>query len=286
MIFVSLGYSAKTVSAAELLTNGSFETGNFTGWTIANAAGSWMDWQNNVSGAGGGFNPPYVTAPQAGTRSVWNGVTATANQQYSMYQQVTIPAGQLATLQWKDRFQMNLADFCTSPASCGQAFYFVEVTNTSNVVLQTLYSVTAPALAKIDTGWVTHTVNLSAYAGQTIRIRFRDYATATFAGPGQAEIDAVSLNAFVPTAAGVSVGGRVLDSNGNGLARQIVGLTDGAGSTRTTVTNSFGGYRFDEVRVGETYIVTVVSKKFLFTDSPRAISVQDELTAVDFMAGP
>ena len=202
LLGIVLLFSPRPAKAVELITNGSFETGDFTGWTRTNAAGSWMDWQNNVAGAGGGFNPPYVTAPQHGTRSVWNGITATANQEYTMYQQITIPVG-TASISWRERVQMNLADFCMTAAACGSAFYFVEITNTSNVVLQTLYSVTAPPLTKTDTGWKVHHINLNAYSGQTIRIRFRDYATQTFQGPGQAEIECRREEGLVPGGQGL-----------------------------------------------------------------------------------
>ncbi|MBS1796914.1 MAG: carboxypeptidase regulatory-like domain-containing protein [Acidobacteria bacterium] len=280
-------------NAAELLVNGGFETGNFTGWTTTNPTGSWQNWQIVANGyelcPGCGTSPfsPTPASPQQGTRDAVNGVTASANQQYIMYQDVTLPAATTAGLLWKDRFQMNLSDFCSTAAGCGQAFYFVEITNTSNVVLQTLYSVTAPPLTKTNTGWVNHSVNLSAYAGQTIRIRFRDYTTVTFIGPGQAEIDAVSVQSpFVPTASNVSVGGRVLTDSGAGISRVNVTLTDGAGVSRSATTNSFGYYKFDEVETGETYILTVNSKKYLFTGSPRVVNVTDNLTDIDFTASP
>ena len=275
--------------AAELITNGSFETGNFTGWTITNAAGSWNNWQNAPAGSGGGFNPPYTTAPQHGTRDVWNGVTPSANQHYIMYQQVTIPAGQTASLQWRDRFQMNLLDFCTSAATCGQAFYFVEITDTSNNVLRTLYTVTAPPLTETDTGWVSHYALLTDFAGQTVRIRFRDYATVTLAGPGQVEIDAVSLLApaiLNPTPANATVGGRVLTADGAGISRVTVTLTDGTGNLRSSTTNSFGYYHFADVAVGGTYTLEINNKKYFFPDSPRVVSVQDNIADLNFVASP
>jgi hypothetical protein len=287
LIIAFFFHNTQNVSAAELLVNGSFETGDFTGWTITNASGGWMNWQNTTAGNGGGFNPPYVTAPQHGTRSVWNGVTANANQQYIMYQQVTIPAATSAFLTWKDRFQMNLADFCTSAAACGTATYVVDITNTSGTVLQTLYTVNAPALAKTDTGWKGHGIVLSAYAGQTIRIRFRSWGSVTFAGPGQAEIDAVSLQSpIIPSAANISVSGKVTTYDGTGISRANVTLTDESGVVRNAVTNGFGYYSFDEVTVGGTYVLNVNHKSYTFPDSPLVISPQDNFTSGDFRANP
>src|SRR5688572_2229077 len=137
VILVSFSHKAQ---AAELITNGGFETGTFAGWTVVNASGSWNNWQVSPGGSGGGFNPPYVTAPQEGVRSAWNGITANANGVYTMTQDVALPTGFTLRLTWRDRIQMNLTDFCTSAAACGSATYSVQILNTANVVLQTLYT--------------------------------------------------------------------------------------------------------------------------------------------------
>jgi hypothetical protein len=284
------------IKAVDLITNGSFETGNFSGWTATNASSAWRLWAVSPSGAGGddgsGFTPvPTATIVQHGTRSAWNGVTAGANQSFILFQQVTIPAGQTASVQWIDRYQLNYTQFCGTMANpCGTGDYFVEITNTSNVVLQTLYNVHTDNNSNSNTGYVTHYANLgNAYAGQTIRIRFRTLVTSALEGPGQVEIDNVRLNApavFNPTAANVSVGGRISTNDGTGISRVNVTLTNGAGVSRSATTNSFGYYRFDEVASGETYIITVNNKKYLFTNSPRVIVVQNELTDLDFVASP
>lgn len=278
--------------AAELIVNGGFETGNFSGWTIVNANSGYQNWQVSTAGNGGdtacgcGITIPTTTSPQEGTRDAWNGVTAIANSPYTMTQDVTIPIGFNIRFSWKDRFQMNLSQFCSTAASCGTASYFVEILNTSNTLLQTLYTVTAPPLTNTNTGWVSHSVNLNAFAGQTIRIRFRDFASATFAGPGQIEIDAVSIQTLQPTAANVSVGGRVLTNEGAGISRVSVTLTDSAGVSRSATTNTFGYYNFTDVPAGETYVLTVNNKKYFFADSPRVVSVQNDLADIDFRASP
>lgn len=286
IIFLALfSHGATNAYAVELVTNGGFETANFTGWTAVNASGSWMDWQVSPNGAGGGFNPPYVTAPQEGTRSAWNGVTANANQVYSLTQTIAVPAGNIVQMTWKDRFQMNLFDFCTSAVACGSATYRVQILNTSDVVLQTLYTVTAPPLTKTDTGWVTHNVGLTAYQGQTIKIRFSDFGTVTFAGPGQAEIDAVSIQALPTTASYVSVGGQVTNASGMGIAGATVSLTDNNGDIRSVVTSPMGYYNIEEVLTGESYVIGVKKKGYVFPDSPQIINVNDGMT-VNFQASP
>ena len=192
VVFVCPTNSSK---AAELMVNGSFEMGNFTGWTATNCSNSFINWNVSGPGAGGGFIPvPVVTSPVDGTRVAWQGIACNAGSPSILFQQVTLPAG-TAQLRWRDRFQDNLFEFCGGSGEpvCGTVNYRVDVTNTSNVVLQNLLSITAPANANTDTGWRIRIANLSAFAGQTIRIRFMTTPTVTWDGPGQLEVDAVSL---------------------------------------------------------------------------------------------
>ena len=165
--------------AAELVVNGGFETGNFSGWTATNASSAWRLWTVSSSGfggdeGGGGFTIPTVTSVQQGTFNAWHGVTAGANQSFTLVQQITLPAATNVRLTWKDKYQMNHTQFCTS---CGTATYAVEVLNTSNTLLQTLYTVTTNSGTNTNTGWINHIASLTPYAGQSIRIRFRTTVT-------------------------------------------------------------------------------------------------------------
>lgn len=83
-----------------------------------------------------------------------------------------------------------------------------------------------------------------------------------------------------PTAASVSVSGRVTDAAGRALARTAVTMTGMSGTVRTALTNAFGYYSFDGVQAGETYVFSVSSKGYRF-DS-RAVNVGEELTSLDF----
>ena len=87
---------------------------------------------------------------------------------------------------------------------------------------------------------------------------------------------------LTPTAAGVSLSGRILTSNGSGLRNAIISLTDSQGTSRNITTGAFGYYRFDEVAVGETYVISVASKRFSFAS--RIVNVVDELNDLDFVA--
>lgn len=85
-----------------------------------------------------------------------------------------------------------------------------------------------------------------------------------------------------PTAAGVIIAGRITDSNGNGIAKAQITITDNQGAVRSTNSNGFGYYRFDEIRSGESYTISVSSKRFTFT--PQSVQVNEAIENLDFIA--
>ncbi|MGH9948820.1 MAG: choice-of-anchor Q domain-containing protein [Pyrinomonadaceae bacterium] len=89
---------------------------------------------------------------------------------------------------------------------------------------------------------------------------------------------------FAPSAANVSVSGRVLTSAGRGIARARVLISDINGVSRSTLTSSFGYYRFENIEIGQTYQMSVLAKGFSF-DS-LILTLKDELSDYDFIALP
>lgn len=88
-----------------------------------------------------------------------------------------------------------------------------------------------------------------------------------------------------PTAAAVSVGGRVKTAGDNGIVGALVSISGGGlEHTMYARTSSFGYYQFDNIPVGQTYVLTVRSKRFTFANPSILISLQDELTDADFVA--
>lgn len=86
------------------------------------------------------------------------------------------------------------------------------------------------------------------------------------------------------TAATVSVGGRVTDANGRGISIVLVRMTDSAGVVHTIYTNKFGYYDFADVEVGQTLIFNARAKRYSFTAPTQVVSLNEELTTVDFTA--
>lgn len=91
-----------------------------------------------------------------------------------------------------------------------------------------------------------------------------------------------SSSVLAPTAANVSVGGRVMNEQGYGVGRAVVSMFDMEGGVRTVRTNQFGYFRFTDVPAGRTYVVEVASKQYHFPS--QIIAVNDELWDLNFVA--
>jgi len=81
-----------------------------------------------------------------------------------------------------------------------------------------------------------------------------------------------------PTAAGVSVSGRVMSGAERGLTNAQVTLSDPSGNSRTVMTNRAGVFEFSDVQPGRTYVLSVAARRFSF--SPRTLSVNDNLSGI------
>jgi hypothetical protein len=90
------------------------------------------------------------------------------------------------------------------------------------------------------------------------------------------------ITMLAPTAAGVSVAGRVLSPDGAGAANARVHVTDQFGETRAAITNSFGYFRFENVTAGADYVFEIRHKRYSF--APRVVNVSEELSELNFTA--
>ncbi len=91
---------------------------------------------------------------------------------------------------------------------------------------------------------------------------------------------------LAPTAAAVSITGRVFTSSGQGIRNARLILTSPDGARRTAITTTFGYYAFDGVEVGHTYVLEIAAKKHTFANPTRVFSLQDHVTDMDFHAQP
>lgn len=87
----------------------------------------------------------------------------------------------------------------------------------------------------------------------------------------------------VTTAARVSVSGRVTDQFGNGLPRTTMTiLNSSTGEARSVISNSFGFYQFNELEVGNFYIVSAYNRRYVFESEVQTVSLNDAVENLDF----
>ena len=86
-----------------------------------------------------------------------------------------------------------------------------------------------------------------------------------------------------PSAASVSISGRVLTNSGNGIRGVRVSMANMSGVTRTTTTSAFGYFGFDDVEAGQTYLIQVHSKRFQFVQPTQFVSVMETIDDLEFI---
>jgi hypothetical protein len=92
----------------------------------------------------------------------------------------------------------------------------------------------------------------------------------------------IFVNDLAPTAANVSISGRVMTNTGAGVQNAVVNLTKPTGEVVSVRTGTFGFYRFDDLTAGGTYVLTVASKRFSFT--PQIVQASEDITNLNFIA--
>jgi endonuclease G len=89
---------------------------------------------------------------------------------------------------------------------------------------------------------------------------------------------------LAPTAAASQISGRVMTTDGRAVSRARVTLTDQNGETKSALTNPFGYYRFETVAAGETYVITVQHKRYVFV--AQVINVSENINELIITAQP
>jgi hypothetical protein len=87
-----------------------------------------------------------------------------------------------------------------------------------------------------------------------------------------------------PTAATVSISGRVRTSAHQAIGGVRVSITDMAGNTITTISSSFGYYSFQGLEAGRTYLLSVTATKFVFEDPVIIVNAAEDVSDLDFIA--
>jgi hypothetical protein len=133
------------------------------------------------------------------------------------------------------------------------------------------------------------TVDLSsvtAIEGQPT-VYFRIVGRRISSGGGAAgtfRIDNFQVQATAPTAADAYISGQVTMAGGRGISKVRVMISGGdLEEPLYTLTNAFGYYKFENLTVGETYILEVTSRRYSFANPTSVVTLQDNVSGTNFI---
>lgn len=245
---IGLGFliQSKTTQAAEVLVNGSFETGDFTGWSVDNFGTDfcmtpWVVASSNTIQCPTPTGP--VTGPVAGTRAIysaWDGTGSTRR----IRQTFTVESGGLTVgnLSWYESYAWNMAG--TLPRTMSVSFYDDTDTLIGTVSTSTILPSTS---GFVD--WTQFNVGVQALlagqAGRQVTLEIYQDVPEVFTGPAVAAFDGFSLD--LQYLCSVTGGGDTCVLTGAPPSGIIV---DGIGGTDTLQLSGASNFSFDVSTIG------------------------------------
>jgi hypothetical protein len=186
----------RQAEALNIIANGSFESGDFTGWGTKDIGTPFFPLA--VRGAGespsGGAFGLFPTAPTDGLFVASHGFDGSGPDTIEIFQDVMIPANSpaLLTFDYTAGWDFSLGNpnnarlldiDIQSPVS-GLSLLKTNILTADPNVVPTL----------LDTGPLSASLDLSSFAGSSIRINFLSTIPDIFSGPGHLQIDNVVLD--------------------------------------------------------------------------------------------
>ena len=171
----------------------------------------------------------------------------------------------------------NPLTYVDSAAASAETMGSTPALGTDNVICRDLaspcqYSPAPGAIAQPP-------ANFAGLAGQNARGNWT-MCVADAATGDTGTFGSWTLTLAAPTAAGVSVGGRVLTTDGRGVRSTQVTISGPNGYSNTALSGPNGNFVFDDVEAGQTYVVSILSRRFTY--QPRVVQVGDNIADLDF----
>jgi len=92
---------------------------------------------------------------------------------------------------------------------------------------------------------------------------------------------------ILTSAAAASIAGRVTTADGRGIGGAAVTISGGSlAQPRIARTSPFGYYTVEGLDAGETYVVSIGSKRHTFAVPSRVVSLTDSISDLNFVADP
>ena len=202
---------------ASVITNGSFETGDFTGWTTQDLSTPFLPQQVGGAGVDAGFGL-FLSAPTDGDFAALNGFDGDGPGIISVSQDITVTSASTITFDYRAGW-----DMLTFGGSTMNRLFDVNINTTAGVNLVSFNILTAPTGTQIlDTGDLTGSVDLLAFIGQTINLSFDWTVPEDFTGPALFQLDNVQSEGMVAVDAPATLALFSLGLLGFRLARKKV----------------------------------------------------------------
>lgn len=170
------------------VTNGGFETGDFTGWSATYTGSSpYVSWMVSPAGFTDSF---FTSSPNTGTYDALNGFDGDGPASYLLYQDV-VATDSVGNLEFAYRAQWDMTFGATLDRTIS-----VEVTDldTATIVESRLLLTAQANTTNYGGPWIyDNMTSFAAVPGHTYRIQFEAYIPQAFRGPGMLEFDDIAI---------------------------------------------------------------------------------------------
>jgi hypothetical protein len=185
----ALLFGPRSAQAAPFILNPSFETGDFTNWMTSDLADPFFPL--SVEGAGANtFDWPWDSTPTHGSFTAFSGFDGAGPGTITIAQDVTIPSGN-TTIRFDYRAAWDLFEF----GAAADRLFNVNIQPSgggANLFSQNILTAEAGTIVN-DTGNLVGAVDLSAFAGQSVRLVFELEVPENFTGPAQFQLDNIRV---------------------------------------------------------------------------------------------
>lgn len=246
--------SLASAASAATVVNGNFESGGTAGWTVftfPGSAGNWQTYSGTTSPISSGSTDPIPAA--IGTASAVADQTGEAAS--VLYQDVALEPGMTHKLD----FSYWYATFALFTATNTTAFPFPSGPDDQQVFIDVIKPTASPMTANpADTlvshfrsnvgdptsiGWTNSSVDLSSFAGQTVRIRFLVVNQNSYLLVGADNVSITSRDVTAPTISNLKLSKSRFKTSGRRSGTKLSLTLDEAASLNVTVEKRAKGKR-------------------------------------------
>lgn len=126
-------------------------------------------------------------------------------------------------------------------------------------------------------------IGASGQSGSSYHMYIRGGAPSDFNGSEDLQLSTDAI--IAPSAAGVTIAGRVLDGYGRAISSAKLTLTNAfTGEVEVVYTNSFGYYKFEDVTSFDFFVMNVSHRRYSFPNGTVQFSADDNIAGMDFQA--